>query len=244
MTSFLLRVLATAAGAVLAAVPRRYRFDLARRVGLAVAPLLALTPLYATRPSRLDGPREEAVRLALHLMRRLRVRFDPKVEVKGDPLPAGAAIVAGAHFGLHQLPARWLFDRGDVPAVIAYRPNPAVCYIGSDVPIHYLDAANAAVLVQARCRLAEGKKIIVLIDDEHAAPGLMKVDTVAGPRWVSDAIPRFAERIGVPLFFVHTRIEADGRLASEVRAAPRKAEEAFAAWCEQLVRDAAGIRRK
>ncbi|HYO79393.1 MAG TPA: hypothetical protein VE010_23205 [Thermoanaerobaculia bacterium] len=236
------RMLATLTGAAFGLVPRRHRFAVARKLALAAAPLLRASRHYQRRGSPLDGYREEAVRLALHAMRRLRITFDPSLRMRGAALPDGPAIIASGHFLLNFVMLRWIFDQGGAPAMIANQPDPLVCYAGTTTRIDTLQAARG-VLLTARQRLAAGRKVMVMIDDHNPAPGYVQVETAAGFRYVSPVIHRFAERLNVPLYFANVYVDSHGELAAELRALPREADAAFEASCRYLTEDAARIER-
>src|SRR5688572_9358773 len=94
-------------------LPKKRRFAVARRIALTIAPILRRSPYYARRPSLLDGPREEALRMTLRTMTRARVEFVPEVEIRGiELLPAGPCLLAGAHFLLNIAMTRWFHDHG------------------------------------------------------------------------------------------------------------------------------------
>ncbi|HEX8253122.1 MAG TPA: hypothetical protein VF846_08255 [Thermoanaerobaculia bacterium] len=242
MTRAVTRVMATLTGAAFGIVPRRHRFAAARKLALAAAPLLRASRHYQRRGSLLDGYREEAVRLALHAMRRLSITFDPALRVRGATLPDGPAIIACSHFLLNFVMLRWILDRGDPPAMIANHPDPLICYVGTTQRIDSLHSAGG-VLLAVRQRLAAGRKVMVMIDDQNPERGYVRVDTAAGPRYVSGVMHRFAERLNVPLYFVNVYVDAGGELAAELRALPRDADAAFEASCRYLTEDAARIER-
>lgn len=243
MKRMIARGLATLTGVAFTLLPRPHRFRVAKRIALTLAPLLRISRFYERRGSLLDGHREEAVRLAVHAMRRLRIAYDPMIRVDGATPPEGAAIIACGHFLLNNLMLRWLLDRGDPVVMIANSPDPVLCYSGTAEPIDTIDSSGPVPLVRARRRLAGGAKIMVMIDDENAEPAYVRVDTAVGPRYLSAAIPRLAERVDVPVFFGNLRVDASGELVFDLRALPRSAPEAFEACCRYLVEDAARIQR-
>jgi hypothetical protein len=60
---------------------------------------------------------------------------------------------------------------------------------------------------------------------------------------VSDAILRFAERTGVPVFFAAVHAGRNGMPEARVEAAPRRADEALEAYVSFLVRETAAVSR-
>lgn len=174
-------------------------------------------------------------------MRRLGIGFDPELRVEGPELPPGAAILATAHFLLLPLLARRLLDRDAPPVVVAAYPH-RLPFVGTNVPVEYL-VPNPNILVQMRQKFGEGKKIFIMIEEPNPHEGWLRVETVAGTRFVSDALLRFAEKIDVPVFFGAIHAGRDGMPEARIEAAPRRADEALQAYVAFLVRETAAVRR-
>ncbi len=240
MTRILPRLFATLAGAPFALVPRPHRYRTACRVGVLVGRVLRL--LRVPRLSLLDGYTEDGIRLTLHAIRRLGIPFDPQLRVDGPDVPKGPAIVVTAHFLMVSLLARWLMDRDVPPVLVAAYPQWQLKYPGSDVPMELLEP-NPAILLQMRRKLAEGKKIVIMIEDAEPREGWLRVETSEGTRFVSDASFRFAEKAGVPVFFAAVHAGRDGMPEVRIEAAPRRAEDALEAYVAFLVRETAAVLR-
>jgi hypothetical protein len=206
------QIFAAAAGHAFRLFPQRVRYAVALRIALLLAPLLRRSPFYARRPSRLDGYREESLRLVLRTMTRSRVRFDPDIEVRGRELfPAGPALIVSGHFLLDVHMTRWLFDAGrDLTVVLGGEREP-MYYSGTLRPLERI-LVGPSVLLQMRSRLAEGSSVFIDIESGRMNDGWIPVDTAAGTRWTSIKPLRFAKRIGVPVIFASTIIDERGRM--------------------------------
>lgn len=218
-------------------LPRRYRFKVALRLAVVLGPLYRFTPRYKRRPSLLDGYREEVLRAFVFSMTSAGVAFDPELEVRGSDVPAGGALFAGAHFLLNGLFLRWLLDHGHRPLTIANQP-PGRCYAGTSTVIANINPGPSA-FIEARRVLREGRKILVNVDDRAPHEGWIPVETGAGTKYISDAVMRFAEKTGTPLYFVFVRVEK-GRVVATLSPAPA---DAMAAFLERFKAEAAAVSR-
>lgn len=201
------------AGHLFRLVPQRWRYPIAARVALLLAPLVRRTRLYARRPSRLDGYREESLRLATRLLARARVPYDPDLDVRGlEQLPDGAALIVSGHFLLNGLMTRCLFDAHRTLTVIlgTERTEPTF-YAGTLQTVETL-IVNPSILVQIRRRLVDGGTVFIDIDSKTASRDAMEVVTAVDRRWISPSVLQLAEKIGVPVIFTAARV--DGRRAT------------------------------
>lgn len=180
--------------------------------------------------------------MILRAMTRTRVPFDVDVVVRGGELvPPGAALLVSGHFLLNVLHSRWLYDRNDRGAVVVNGPREPLFDAGTDSPRDLL-YGGPQVLVQIRGRLARGQKIFVDIEESRPHDGWISLDTAAGRRYVSPAIPRLAQRLGVPLVFLSTRFEGD-RIVLAFAPLPADADAALAEFCRLLAAEVAQIAR-
>jgi hypothetical protein len=208
-----LQIFAHSIGAAFRILPRKKRYAAARRLALAIAPLLRRSPYYARRPSLLDGSREEALRIVLRTMTRARVTFDPDVEIIGrELLPDGACLIVGAHFLLNIAMTRWIFDDGRRYTGIVGGPREPVYYFGTTEPLTFR-YPGPQILVQLRRELVAGNICFVALDMLSPAGGDWTVfDTAVGARYVSPAAILFAQRIGTPVVFAATYVNPEGRI--------------------------------
>jgi lauroyl/myristoyl acyltransferase len=208
-----LQVFAHLIGASFRVLPKQKRFAVARRIALTMAPLLKRTPYYERRPSPLDGPREEAMRMMLRTMTRARVEFVPEVELRGiELLPAGPFILAGAHFLLNIAMTRWFHDHGRTYIGSVGGPREPVYYFGTLVPLTFR-YSGPQILVQIRRDLAAGHTSFIAIEAAiRYGDDWVAVDTVVGRRYVSPAAFTFAKRTGTPMIFVATYLNHEGRV--------------------------------
>lgn len=240
----MVRAVAEIAGRVaaraFAMLPRRYRFAAARRLAILLGPLYRFTPAYRRRPSQLDGCYEELLRVLYRIMARAGVGFDPELEIQADVLPRGGALLVSAHFLLNGLLIRWLLDHGHGPVRVA-NSDRVEYYAGTRTAIATIKP-GPSTLVRIRSLLRDGHKVIAYIDDRQAHDDWTPVETNAGTKYISDALMRFAERTGTPLYFVFTRI-AEGRVVTSIEAAPSSAEAATGQFLERFRREANAVRR-
>lgn len=232
------------AGHAFRLIPRRQRFETARRIALVLAPLYRRTPFYAGRPSDLDGSREECMRKVLRTMTRTRVLCDPELDVDGgEMVPPGAALIVSGHFLLNIVMSRWLEDRGHpFTGVIGETREPMFVY-GTPRPLDLL-RSGPQVLVEIRGRLAKGRTVMIDLDQLHPADGLTPIDTVVGRRYVSASMLKFAERTGTPVLFAVSRFDDRGRVMLKfVRPSSNDAETMLSEYCDFLRAEAAAVAR-
>lgn len=235
---------ADAAGHAFRILPRRARYAVAHRIALLIAPILRRSPYYARRPSRLDGSREEALRIMLRLLARSRVPFDPDIDVRGRELfPGTPALIVSAHFLLNVHMSRWMFDAGrDLTAVLGGEREP-MYYSGTLRPLGRI-ILGPSVLLQMRRVLAEGSSVFIDIESGRVTEGWTQLETAAGQRWVSIKALKFAQRIGVPVVFASTLIDTHGRMVvTYARPSSDDPEVTLREFCEFFRNEAARIVR-
>jgi lauroyl/myristoyl acyltransferase len=235
------RVFVDLTGQLFRLLPRRWRFETARRLALAFAPLLRRTSYYARRNSLIDGHREEALRIVLRCMIRRGVPFDPAMTVHGGELvPHGSAFLLTAHFLLnHIMISRWLHDRGERIAWFVAGPREPLFYGGTRVPLEVLQRGTAALL-QVRRRLNEGQKVLAGFEEANPREDSVPVETAAGLRHVTPGLERLARRLNVPVLFAATHFDETGRVAVTFA---RPSHDVVAEFCDFLRTHAAAIRR-
>jgi hypothetical protein len=205
-------LLAAAAGHAFRILPRRARYAVAHRIALLIAPILRRSSYYARRPSRLDGYREESLRIMLRLLARSRVRFDPDIEMRGRELfPDEPTLIVSGHFLLNVHMTRWMFDAGrDMTAVLGGEREP-MYYSGTLRDLGRI-IVGPLVLQQMRSHLLKGSDVFIDIESGRMNEGWTPVETAAGTRWTSIKPLQFAKRIGVPVIFASTIIDERGRM--------------------------------
>jgi hypothetical protein len=200
------------AGNVFRILPRGRRFGVALRIALAIAPLLRRSRYYQRRPSLLDGPREEALRIVLRTMTRARVEFDPELRiVSGELAGEGRLLILSGHFLLNVLSTRWLFDSGRPITAGLGGPREPMYYSGTTIPLPFV-YAGPRMFVQLRRTIAEGSAGFITIEVPVPHDGWVVAETAAGRRYISPAIFTFAERTGTRVIFVATYLDRDGRV--------------------------------
>lgn len=204
------------AGFLMRLVPRGWRYPLAFRTAMLVAPLLRRTSLYTYRLSPHDGPREETLRLFIRAMVKLRVPFDPEVTVDGaELLPSSPVLLASGHFMLASLLIRWLHDRGARPTAVRWNPTADITVVGTNLPADLI-ANDRDVYVRVRSRLAAGHAVVVFPDYSREFPNSIPLEGPRATTYVVDTHFRFAERTSTPLLFAAVRIDG-GRARITIR---------------------------
>ncbi|HKO00087.1 MAG TPA: hypothetical protein VJ032_00240 [Thermoanaerobaculia bacterium] len=225
-------------------LPRRWRYPVAMRIALLLAPLVRRTTLYRRRPSHLDGYREESLRLAIRFLARARVPYDPDLDVRGlEHFPDGAALIVSGHFLLNGLMTRCIFDAHRTLTIIlgSERREPTF-YAGTLQPIETL-IVNPSILVQVRRRLADGGTVLIDIDSKTAREDSMRVETAVDTRWISPSVLQLAEKIGVPVIFTAARVERRRATVTFVKPSSQKADVMLREFCDFYREHIAAIER-
>ncbi|MFL6248226.1 MAG: hypothetical protein ACJ74H_19535 [Thermoanaerobaculia bacterium] len=239
-----LQIFAHLAGSAFLVLPKKKRFAAARRIALMLAPLLRRTSFFERRPSLIDGPREEAMRMVIRMMTRARVEFDPDVDVIDEELIAGAPVlIVSAHFLLNVAMTRVILDAGGRMTGSVAAPREPVYYWGTTVPLPHL-YVSPLLFLQLRRTLAEGSVVFVTAEEAEPHENWVAVDTAAGRRYVSPAVFSFIARTRMPAVFGATYLSPEGRLTITYEQ-PRgtTADAMCAEFCEFLRRHAAAVMR-
>lgn len=211
---------------------------------MTIAPFLRRSPYYARRPSLLDGPREEALRMVLRTMTRRVVEFDVDMEVQGrELLRDGPLIVVSGHFLLNIGISRVLYDNGRSMTAALGLPREPIYYLGTKVrvPFRY---SGPQMFLQLRKILGENGVCFITVEQPIPHEEWMEVETVAGKRYVSPATFAFAARTGTPLVFSAVHLDRERRLSLTIEQPRSRKPEAMAAeFCEFLRKHAAAIAR-
>jgi hypothetical protein len=239
-----LQPVAHLAGAAFRVLPKSKRFGAARRIAFAIAPVLRRTRYFQRRPSLLDGPREEALRIVLRTMTRAGVEFDPELEIRGRELVAnGSAMIVSGHFLLNIAMSRWIFESGHRFTVGLGGPREPIFYFGTRAPLHHC-FAGPQMFVQLRDAIRNGDSAFLTIEVAEPEEGLVGFDTVAGRRYLSPAAFAFALRTHTPVVFAATYLNREGRLQVTYEApSSTDAEGITAEFCEFLQRHVAQVAR-
>jgi hypothetical protein len=169
-------------------------------------------------------------------MCRLDVEFDPGLSVRGaDAIGAGGALLVSGHFFLNSLLVRWLFDRGHKVTSVMFDPGDRPTIVGTRVPLDVI-RPDRMVLVRIRRRVAAGGVVVMALDSARPLEGGRTVETPAGPRYVSETLPRFAERAGIPILYCATRVAPDGEVVvNVVRPSSSRADVVLDEFCRFLL---------
>jgi hypothetical protein len=203
-------------GKAFCVLPRDKRFAAARRIALMIAPLLRRSRYFPRRPSLLDGPREEALRMVLRSMTRARVLFNPDIEVRGyEHLADRPVLIVSAHFLLNVTMSRLILESGRRFVACLAGPREPMYYLGTETPLHHI-FVTPRLFVQLRQTLGDGHVAFLIPEVMDTPPDSTDdwrvVDTVVGPRHVSPAVFAFASRTRTPVVFGATYLNPEGRL--------------------------------
>lgn len=239
--NFILTLLSLPVTGVLRALPRKHRFGAARLFARAGEPFYRRLIYPLRRPPILDGPREDFLRVTLRLMDRSGIAFDPTLQIHGwDLVHPGAAIFLTGHFMLTALWTRWVLESGERISLISVDPQYRL--MGTTRSIEII--SGHAMLVAARSRLLAGGKVNCAADFAVEREDWIRVETEAGSRWISDAMPRLAERLSVPLFFVAARVDEDWNVVVHVeKPSSNDARTTTDEFCRFFLSQSALIRR-
>lgn len=233
------------AGNAFRILPRKQRFAAARRIALLIAPLLRRSSYFPRRPSLLDGPREEALRMLLRSMTRARVEFVPDVEVRGyEHVSDRPVLIVSGHFLLNVTMSRLIMNSGRRFFGSLAGPREPMYYHGTTVPLDVL-YVGPHIFFQLRRTLKDGNigfVTVEVVDDPH--DDWITVETVVGRRYVSPAVFSFASRTGTPLVFGATYLNPAGRLTVTYEVPREKSAEGLRdEFCRFLQKHAAAVVR-
>lgn len=240
----LFQIFADLAGNAFRLLPKKKRFAVARRIALLMAPLLKRTRYFARRMSLLDGPREESLRIVLRTMTRTRVQFDPELDIHGGELIEGRPVlITSGHFLLNLAMSRPVFDAGGKFTLTFGLPREPVYYFGTIVPIPY-HLASPYLFLHMRRSMANGSVGFMIPETATPEKDWLRIETAAGPRYVSPALFTFVARTRTPLVFGATYLSPGGRLTITYEQ-PRTtdAEGMIAEYCDFLRRQVAAVVR-
>jgi hypothetical protein len=206
-------------GLAFVACPRRWRFGVARRLARGLQSLVRAADRYGfprRRWPRLDGYQELSLQYTLQGLDRLGIQFDPALTVHGaDAIPAGGVLIATAHLFLNHLFIRWLVEQGRQVSIVMAQPPERPQLLGARASVDVIKS-DATVFFRIRQRIAAGRVVVIALDGRTETAGWRRVETPVGPRFVSDALMRFAERSGIPMLFAITRIARDGGIVTNI----------------------------
>ena len=200
-------------------LPRRRRFRAAMLFARAAEPFLRRTaPFRLQLQSRVDGAREVATMMVLHVLTRNGCEFDLDVEVRGwdDFVRAcrdgRGVLLASAHAGLGLMLLR-LFHEYDLPAVTITGEEEIIAGTRLIAPTMQ---PSPTFLVAARNRMRRGEAVCAMLDRaEHHAGHTVEVETANGPVIVAPALLHVAAKCGARVAFTEMHVDGN-RLAGTV----------------------------
>jgi hypothetical protein len=240
----ILQLFAHLAGSVFRLLPQKKRFAVARRIALTIAPVVRRSPWFARRPSLLDGPREESLRMVLRAMTRARVRFDPEIaRIGAEVIPDGPVLLVSGHFQLNIMMSRSVYDVGRTYTIALGGSREPMYYLGTTEPIGKV-YSGPQLFVQMRRILTGRSVVLITIEEPVLHEDWVPLDTVVGRRYVSPATFAFALRTGTPIVFAATHLDDKGRVTSSFER-PRSTDGAGMTeeFCEFLRKHVAAVKR-
>ena len=225
--------------ALIRLLPRRRRFRAAMLLARAAEPFLRGTaPFRLQQRSRVDGAREIAAMMVLHMLTRNGCEFDLDVDVRGwdDFVRAcrdgRGVLLASAHAGLGLMLLR-LFHEYGLPAVTITGEEEIIAGTRLVAPTMQ---PSPTFLVSARNRMRRGDAVCAMLDrHEHHAGHTLEVDTVNGPVIVAPALLHVAAKCGARVAFTEMHVDGD-RLAGTVAMAASSDAEGLTREFAEFVR--------
>jgi lauroyl/myristoyl acyltransferase len=194
------------------AVPRRYRFEIARRFTAALTPIVKRTSWYRAHESLgIDGIEEIALYHALNIMTRSGALFDLEMKMEGAEIlhaalrnPHGTMIVA-PHALLSVSLVRYLHDVGRLPTTVSAAPF--VRIYGTRFVTRALQPSSS-LLIRLRTALRRGDLVYAMIDEApRNSARTIQFATSGGPVFVSDALIKLAGRCDARVIFTSARLD-------------------------------------
>jgi hypothetical protein len=203
-------------------VPRRFRFRVTMAAGWLLAPVLGPI-LLARYGNTTGGAADETLRVLFRAMVRMRLRHDPRLEADVDPellpaLQAGGVLLVSGHFPINAFFIRWLHDQGYPITAVRETPGPGFAW-GTTSELDLLPPSQN-VMLQLRSKLAEGRPVVVIVDNARPTARPMPVETRFGANAIATPIFTLAEKLGVPMFFYGVRAAKRGNPLLTVRRIP------------------------
>lgn len=214
---------------------RQSRFGHAVRLSRAIQPLLRWASLYPLPPGVLDSELGHILFRTLERLTRCGIEFDPILTVHGaEALSQGGALLISGHFFLNFLFIRWLHDQRQSVNVVLLRAAERVGVLGTHDSVEIINP-DAMSLIRIRRKVKAGSIVAIALDDPSPQEGRRRISLPSGTLFVSDKIFRFAERAGLPILFLATRLTSDGEIiAHVVRPSSARAAVVFDEFCQFL----------
>ena len=192
------------------------RFKLALRLARWGGPLIKAAG-YFPMPAFASGNYREFLTAGfLQSLTNRGAEFDAVIEVRGAELiPEKGAILLSGHFYLNFVFLRWLHDNERAHSVFLATGTDRWPILGTNTELKRLLPGNIS-LVRVKQLLSEGEIVIAAIDDCEHHPNWTKLEIAGREIYISDALIRFAERSGTPVFFFDTYFESNYKIVTEI----------------------------
>lgn len=193
-------------------VPRRYRFETARRLTAALTPIVKRTSWYRAHESLgIDGVEEIALYHALNIMTRSGVLFDLEMKMEGAEILHTAlqnsrgTVMVAPHALLSVALVRYLHDVGRLPTTVSAAPF--VHIYGTRFVTRALQPSSS-LLIRLRTALRRGDLVYAMIDEApRNSARTIEFVTSRGPVFVSDALIKLAQRCDSNVIFTSSRLD-------------------------------------
>jgi hypothetical protein len=194
------------------AVPRRYRFDVARRFTAALTPIVKRTSWYRAHDSLgIDRVEEIALHYVLTIMSQSGALFDLDMKIEGAEILQAAlrnshgTLIVAAHTLLSVSLIRYLHDMGYPPTTVSAAPF--VHVYGTGCVIRALQPSSS-LLIRLRTALRRGDLVYAMIDEapRHSARTI-QLSSGTHPVYISDALIKLAKRCDAGLIFTSARLD-------------------------------------
>ena len=193
-------------------VPRRYRFEVARRFTAALTPIVKRTSWYRAHESLgMDGVEEIALHYALNIMSQSGALFDLEIKIEGAEILHAAlrnshgTMIVAPHTLLSVSLIRYLHDVGCPPTTVSAAPF--VHIYGTRFVLRALQPSSS-LLIRLRTALRRGDLVYAMID-EAPRNSARTIQFPAGPRpvYISNALIKLAKRCDADVIFTSARLD-------------------------------------
>jgi hypothetical protein len=223
------------------AVPRRYRFAVARLAAETLRPFVRRSVRFRNQLRfGMDTDREVALHHALKAMTSSGTPFDPpltmvNVEQLYEELTAGRGVfIAGTHMLLMPLAFRHLHDQGIIPFAVAASP---IAILGTRSEMRII-APSPESLMQVRAVLRDGAVLTAMLDgpEDTGDRRTIEIETSAGKLRIRDTLLRLAARWNAAIFFVSAHLEPRGGISIVLQKAAADPVGEFVAFVQKQAR--------
>jgi hypothetical protein len=230
------RVLLHVANSLISLFSKEKRFTLAVRLSKVIAPALhqlsrnRFMPRLSIIPELpvdwLSTYREYTLIKILYSLTYRGIEFDPVVTVRGSEFLAGhtGGIIVSGHFSLNYIFIRWFFDtQPNLLSCVAVTDKKELYILGTSAFSEVIQP-DARSLLRIKRKVRDGKYVGVEIDSFEPHDGWHKVNTSKRAVYINDGVIRFAQRLGIPIVFMGTTLDANDNIVITIAPSTNRTE--------------------